>query len=42
MVAHTGPGNLYLADTNQYYEMDLIRAHFDLIPTGPIYQLQPR
>jgi hypothetical protein len=34
--------NLFLADTNQYYDMPGIEAAFDVLPEGPIYRLITR
>lgn len=34
--------NLFLADTYRYYDLDGIREHFDIVPSGPIYRLVPR
>jgi hypothetical protein len=42
LLAHQGVGEMYLADTNRYYDTDVIRSHFDLIPAGPIYFLRLR
>jgi hypothetical protein len=39
LLEYQGTGELYLADTNRYYDTDLIRSRFDLIPAGPIYRL---
>jgi len=33
---------LFLADTYRYYDLDGIRRHFQIVPTGPIYRLRPR
>ena len=42
LLEHQGAGELYLADTNRYYDMHLIRSHFDPIPASPIYRLRLR
>jgi hypothetical protein len=42
ILTYQGKPNLFLADRYRYYDLDGIRQHFDIVPTGPIYHLVPK
>jgi hypothetical protein len=42
LLEYQAGAELYLADTNRYYDTDQIQSRFDLVPSGPIYRLQLR
>jgi hypothetical protein len=42
ILKHRYAGNLFLADTGRYYDITIIQACYDIVPTGPIYRLIPK